>query len=65
VRVLGLRIPDATSRVLRRHGRILGAVRAGDPAAARTAMGAHIDEARETCTRRSKGPEPGPGHARE
>jgi DNA-binding FadR family transcriptional regulator len=51
VRMLGLRIPGTTSRALRHHGEILEAVRSGDPAAARVAMGAHMDEASETLHR--------------
>ena len=51
VRMLGLRIPGTTSRALRHHGQILDAVRAADPAAARAAMDAHMDEASETLRR--------------
>jgi GntR family transcriptional regulator, transcriptional repressor for pyruvate dehydrogenase complex len=48
VRLLGLRIPGTATRAVEHHGRVLEAVRAGDPTAARAAMDAHMDEARET-----------------
>lgn len=48
VRLLALRIPGTPERALAHHRRIMDAVRDGDVAAARAAMDAHMDEARDT-----------------
>lgn len=45
VRLLTLRVPGITSLALSYHERILEAVQAGDPEAARAAMKAHMDQA--------------------
>ena len=47
VRLLTLRVPGITRLALSHHERILGAVVAGDPEAAREAMDAHMDQATE------------------
>lgn len=48
VRLLTLRVPGITSLALGHHERILDAVIAGDPGAAKAAMDAHMDQAAET-----------------
>jgi GntR family transcriptional repressor for pyruvate dehydrogenase complex len=47
VRLLTLRVPGITALALSHHERILAAVVAGDPRAARRAMDAHMDQAAE------------------
>ena len=51
VRLLALRIPGTPRRSLTHHRAVFDAVAVGDPAAARVAMNAHMDEARETLQR--------------
>jgi GntR family transcriptional repressor for pyruvate dehydrogenase complex len=48
VRLLTLRVPGITSLALSHHERILEAVSAGDPEAAKAAMDAHMDQAADT-----------------
>ena len=48
VRLLGLRIPGIPAVALDHHERILEAVRAGDPDAARREMDAHMDQSADT-----------------
>ncbi len=45
VRLLTLRVPDITRLALQYHERILEAVKAGDPDAARAVMDEHMDQA--------------------
>ena len=48
LRLLTLRVPGIMALALEHHERILQAVRAGDPDAARAAMHAHMDQAADT-----------------